>query len=623
VLGVRLAARVTPVRLGRDATLHAVELDARRAFARWLRRHRRALGDILEHGSWLDRVDVEALLDLAVPGVDELMGLLEIVRLAGLGAEARSAKATAQPYDLVVVDTAPTGHTLRLLSSPAAVRSAVSVLDSLQERHRLVRRRLAGFGRAEPADLLIELLERQAREAAALLRDRRMTRLHWITLAEEVATAETQDAMNELRNADLHVAEVIVNRVTPRGPACPLCDRRREYERAVVASAGLRAAMAGRLPRVRVVEARLQEPRGIKALKAIGDDLHEPGVSRRGGPGGFTRRVGKPNRSALPVALYTSPSPLRVSTLAGAQLLFCGGKGGVGKTTVAAALALGLSRRAEAGDVLLLSTDPAHSLGDVLGAKVAHRPRPIPRGPSNLHVRELDARLAMAAARARLKRAIGTIAESQAGGFDTAVDGSLRELIELAPPGIDELFGMLSILNARASYRTIVVDTAPTGHTLRLLEMPEVARNWVQTLLRLLLKYRQVVRPGQLGSELVELSRELRELQALLRDRERTRFIVITRAAEIPRVETERLSASLRRFRIARPFVVVNALTIQAGRCPWCRGTRAAEQRELGRIARTCRRDGCAIIQAPLAVPPPRGVASLERWSESWLETIS
>ena len=90
------------------ARLRAVELDAPTRLRALAARHRRALGDIIEHGTWLDRHDVDALLELAVPGIDELIGLLEIVRLVAAG------RSTC-----VVVDTAPTGHTLRLLAAPA------------------------------------------------------------------------------------------------------------------------------------------------------------------------------------------------------------------------------------------------------------------------------------------------------------------------------------------------------------------------------------------------------------------------------------------------------------------------------------------------------------------------
>src|SRR5262249_21794961 len=98
--------------------LRAVELDARKAFARWLDGHRAAAADVLEHGTWLDRDDIDALLELPLPGIDELVGLIEIDRIA------RPERSRgARSYDLVVVDTAPTGHTLRLLGAPATVRA--------------------------------------------------------------------------------------------------------------------------------------------------------------------------------------------------------------------------------------------------------------------------------------------------------------------------------------------------------------------------------------------------------------------------------------------------------------------------------------------------------------------
>src|SRR5207237_737086 len=90
-----------------------------------------------------------------------------------------------------------------------------------------------------------------------------------------------------------------------------------------------------------------------------------------------------------------------------------------------------------------------------------------------------------------------------------------------AAPG--DRAGVLSVVDARSEYDVVVVDTAPTGHALRLLEMPDAARQWTQVLLRVLLKYKSLVRPGQLAAELVEISRSIRELQALLRDGRHTR----------------------------------------------------------------------------------------------------
>ncbi|HEX3646608.1 MAG TPA: ArsA family ATPase, partial [Vicinamibacterales bacterium] len=213
-----LAPRPSPraSRLLHHGWLDAAELDAPRAYGRWLKQHRRPLGEILEHGTWLDRGDVDALLDLAIPGIDELMGMIEIDRLA-----ARSS------YDLIVVDTAPTGHTLRLLATPETVAAAAEVLGELQQQHRLIREQLARVGRPEAADRLISVLAEQARETAARLRDPDRTRFVWVTLPEELSLAETGDGIAALERAGIAVRELVVSRVLADGGSCPICDRRR------------------------------------------------------------------------------------------------------------------------------------------------------------------------------------------------------------------------------------------------------------------------------------------------------------------------------------------------------------------------------------------------------------
>jgi arsenite-transporting ATPase len=244
----------------------------------------------------------------------------------------------------------------------------------------------------------------------------------------------------------------------------------------------------------------------------------------------------------------------------------------------------------------------------------------VPGGPPNLRVRELDAPAALAARRKDLDAAIGEIVT--AFGAGAAGSRGIAELMDLAPPGIDELFGLVSVFELLESeYDTLIVDTAPTGHALRLLELPDAAREWVQVLLRVLLKYRELVRPGQLAAELVDLSRQVRSLHELLRTPALARFVVVTRAAELPRLETERLLARLRKLQVAAPVVVVNALTLLPGRCPRCRATAAGEQRQLAALTHACRRSArrCVIIHTPLAAPPPRGRAALGRWARTWI----
>ena len=563
MLGLRLSATPRPV----GPRLSAVELDAPRAFQRWLTTNRRALTDLLERGTWLDRHDAAALLDLTIPGVDELAGLIEISALA------------RGPFDRVVVDTAPTGHTLRLLAAPAAVSVVAGVLDALQEDDRIIRERLAGVARRDAADALTVTLARQAEEVAALLRDARRTSFHWVTLPEALSVAESADALKTLDAASLPVAELIVNRVWRRGPSCPICDPRRRSQSRVLRQ--IRTTI-GKGRRVRVVydhtmdtKIALNPKPVLKSAKRVATDLVGP-----------------------------------------AQLVFVGGKGGVGKTTIAAAVAVSVARAHPARSVLLISTDPAHSLADVFASPLGDDERTVAGGPRNLVVRELDAARALAERRGAIESALNEVEGALTG--ETAAQAS--RLMELAPPGVDELFGVVSILDALSRHAVVVVDTAPTGHMLRLLEMPDAAREWIRMLLRLLLKYKAVMPAGRFGAELVEASQSIRALQALLHDATRTRFLLVTRAERTVRAETERLLRRLRVLRLFTPAVVVNARVVRP-QCRLCRAAAAGEQREMVAISRFIRAAGfsdCAIIETPVAAPPPRGAAALERWRRRW-----
>jgi len=619
VLGAQLSARPRPI--AGVSRLDALELDASRAFRRWLAEHRGALADVLEHGTWLDRGDVESLLDLSVPGLDELVGLIEI------GSLARSPS-----YATIVVDTAPTGHTLRLLAAPDTVAAVAGVLDAMQAQHRIIREQLARVGGVEAADRLIALVDEQARDAADLLRNRRRSVFHWVMLPEELSLAESEDGLRALRRRHLPIGDIIVNRVTPAGVPCPICDPRRAAERHVIERIARRLRIASAM---RLVPAELREPRGVNALARIGaaltpDRRRQPPVAPAPGPARASadRIVAPAQKSAPPVS--NAAPPELIPALEGARLLLFGGKGGVGKTTCAAAAAIGLARADRSRRVVLLSTDPAHSLSDVFGVKVNDRPRTIRGGPPNLLVRELDAMAALAARRTGLEAALNEIVSALGTeSLDINIGGiprgrSVGELLDLAPPGIDELFGILSVIEllstdqSRSAGELAIVDTAPTGHALRLLEMPDAAREWLQVLMRVLLKYRAILPPGRFAAELVELSRSVRRLQDLLRDPTRARFIVVTRAAAVPRLETTRLIRELGRLRIAVPAIIINALTLAPGRCRRCAAIARAERAEVAAIRRGART--CAIILTPLVAPPPRGSRPLAEWSQQWRE---
>ena len=617
VFGRKLTARPSrvPVRRG---FLNACELDADRALGGWLADRRPALATILEQGTFLDRGDVDSFLNLPLPGVDELLGLLEIERL---GAE--------DAYDQVVIDTAPTGHTLRLLATPAIFETFARVLDLMQEKHRVLAATFGRGARRDGSEALIEQLRRDGERLGAWLRDRSRMRLYWVMLPEEMSVAESSRAVAALRADGIRVSDMIVNRLTPPPPStCALCVGRRRSEAKWLNAISTR--WGGQDTGLWTLTAREEPPQGIAALRAVAGSVSplESRATRRRAQRTTTRaEAAAPPHQALPVPVRPSRST---------RVLIVGGKGGVDKTTCAATLALAIARDMPDRQVLLVSTDPAHSIGDVLGQPVGEVGRRIGRGPGNLVAREIDAALGWRERRERYRESIAQLFERLRAGSnaDLAIDRAvIEELFELAPPGMDEVVSMLTMIEALlpgleppaqeatrtvARFDLVIVDSAPTGHTLRLLALPVQAQAWVRQVMAVVLKYKVVAGFEQLAGGLVWLSRGLTRLQGLLTDPRASGFLVVTRPEQLPALESIRLIEWLQRHRIPRRALIVNGITRPG--CARCRRTAARERRQIATFTSrpAWKRGGSPIIFTDAITPPPRGVAALSGWAHTW-----
>ncbi|MGI8499065.1 MAG: ArsA family ATPase, partial [Gemmatimonadaceae bacterium] len=182
--------------------LDAWQLDAGEARDDFLARWRGVLLDIVDRGTYLDRTEIASLLDAALPGADETMALLT---LAGLDRDAR--------WRRIVIDTAPTGHTLRLLQLPDSFRALLSLLDAMQEKHRFIVRALTRRYRSDQADDFLARMRQQTENIRATFTDAGRLAVCLVSRAEALVVAETARYAEALGGLGMHLGAVIVNAV--------------------------------------------------------------------------------------------------------------------------------------------------------------------------------------------------------------------------------------------------------------------------------------------------------------------------------------------------------------------------------------------------------------------------
>jgi arsenite-transporting ATPase len=284
------------------------------------------------------------------------------------------------------------------------------------------------------------------------------------------------------------------------------------------------------------------------------------------------------------------------------EYVLYGGKGGVGKTTMAAAT--GLSSAAAGTATLVVSTDPAHSLSDTLDYDIPAQPTRI-REDMPLYAAEIDPETAVAgpfgggSGESAGADADGPDAGAGFGSGPDAADdpfgadgpggaspfgdlGGMEELLGGAMdpgsmPGADEAAAMQQLLEYLDDPRfdRVVVDTAPTGHTLRLLELPEVMDSMLGRIAKLRQQFSGMMEgvKGMFGMggddagtpDLDELRERIERLRTVLRDPEKTDFRVVMIPEEMSVVETERLVDRLDSYEIPVQTLVVNRVMEDPG----------------------------------------------------------
>lgn len=455
----------------------------------------------------------------------------------------------AESFDHVVFDTAPTGHTLRLLRLPAAWS------DFLDTNER-------GASCLGPAS---GLKMQHARYAAAVraLSDPARTQLVLVTRPESGALHEAANSSRELAELGMRNQHLVINGVfeaTDRTDVLAVA-LEEAGERALAAMPDvLQSVPSSRIP------LRGENVVGLGPVRRL---LLPNGEASTGNGGAVTELAAVPS-GAEPLGALVDDLEARDH-----GLVMVMGKGGVGKTSVAAAIAVELAARGVA--VHLTTTDPAAHVADVVGEL-----------PGALRISRIDPEAEVAAYRAKvLARA----------GKDLDEEG--RALLEedLRSPCTEEVavFHAFSKIVAGARRELVIMDTAPTGHTLLLLDAAgsyhrEIVRN-------------SRGRPGTVTTPLMRL-----------RDADYTRVVMVTLAETTPVLEAAALATDLRRAGIeAYGWVINNSLAAAAPSDPVLRQRAIAEMEQIRRVASELAE---RVYVVPRLHAEPRGVAGLRTMIE-------
>lgn len=299
--------------------------------------------------------------------------------------------------------------------------------------------------------------------------------------------------------------------------------------------------------------------------------------------------------------------------------VFIGGKGGVGKTTVSAATALYFARQGR--KTLIISTDPAHSLSDSFERNIGYNPTPI---AENLEALEIDPDMAMQEYQTKMKEQ-----QSLNPGMDM---GMMQDQMDMASmsPGIDEAAAFDKFLQYMTTdeYDIVIFDTAPTGHTLRLLSFPEMMDSWVGKMIKIRRQVGSMAKAFKnvmpfMGDEeeedraledMEETKKQIREARGIMADPDRTSFKMVIIPEEMSIYESERAMEALQKNNMYADGVIVNQIQPEEADCDFCQSRRAIQEKRLKTIKQKF--GDQVIAEIPLLNHEVKGIDELKQIGE-------
>lgn len=586
----KLPAKPTKLVAGKgEGGLYAAELEPAALLKPFAAKYVPALEKAAAKGAVLTDEDLGKLFAQSVPGLEELVSLFQVLEFL-----------EAKEFDRIVVDTSPTAHTLRLFDMTQGVRKFLGIVKSGAEKSAS-----GGKGKKEaaattPEASFLDEVSGKAERLLALIKDGTRSAFHLVALAEPVPEAQTRMYFAQLRERGIPVTEILVNQVEDKG-GCPACQGRRGLQAPHVRKfQGLDKAVP-----VQLIGKRELAPRGLDGLKEFVKEWR----------GGKETKTLEFSAAEGPPALVRAPSmpPIAAPPLPPTRLIFFVGQGGVGKSSCAAAAAVTLTEKE--GPVLLISTDPAHSLSDVLQSRLTDTETQV-KGTKGLYARELDVNGWFNALRKRLKEKAEKAFEGAPKTGDVPADlVALRNLLECAPPCIDEFAALSCLTDAlvQERFKRIVVDPSPMITSMRVVELADAAKTWLGALHGIVSKYK-AKGLGELADDVAAMLKHVKRFEEALASPTESRFVVVTRGEDLAASRTERLVEYLKEKKLQVERVLVNRVGPKST-CPKCENRRKLELNAAKAIEKKI---GLPVTMAPALGRHPAGLRELKAFRTAW-----
>ncbi|HIK53959.1 MAG TPA: ArsA family ATPase [Synechococcales cyanobacterium M55_K2018_004] len=496
---------------------------------------------LVERGSFVQGADLQPIWDLGFPGLDELMSLLEIQRLL-----------RDKAADRIVVDTAPSGHTLNLLGLMDFLDGFLGALELFQAKHHAIQKSFTGQTIDDAADAFLRDMQADLAAGRSLLQNPLTTACFVVAIAQPLSYLETQRFLAALNQLQIPCGGLFLNHILTEAAPLDVLIEQQEYL-SKFAELTSHCCQDSEAHRLFLIPRQSQAPVGPSALDSL--------LSRLTSLFDFSPPLPLQPSSRLPT--YLPPLPDFIAQ--GKRLLIIGGKGGVGKTTVTAAIAWGMATQHPQKSVRVISIDPAHSLGDAFGATLGHFPTEL---LPNLSAQEIDADRMLDQFRADYLWELAAMMSGDPGDDDEQLrlaysPQAWRQLVNQALPGIDEMLSLISVMELLESgnQQLIVLDTAPTGHLLRFLEMPSALADWLSWIFKLWMKYQDVAGHVDLMGRLRSLRQRVVNAQKKLKDPNYTEFIGVVQNQSAILAEAQRLTQTLAEMGLLQRYLVHNRYT--------------------------------------------------------------